>query len=45
VLRARDYVRAAIASAPGLGGGHGPLNHMPPHFIARIEATAQRRSF
>jgi hydroxymethylpyrimidine/phosphomethylpyrimidine kinase len=27
VLRARAYVRAAIASAPGLGGGHGPLNH------------------
>jgi hydroxymethylpyrimidine/phosphomethylpyrimidine kinase len=27
VLRARAYVRAAIASAPGFGGGHGPLNH------------------
>ncbi|HLY91436.1 MAG TPA: bifunctional hydroxymethylpyrimidine kinase/phosphomethylpyrimidine kinase [Acetobacteraceae bacterium] len=27
VLRARDYVRAAIASAPGFGAGHGPLNH------------------
>jgi hydroxymethylpyrimidine/phosphomethylpyrimidine kinase len=27
VLRARDYVRAAIGSAPGLGAGHGPLNH------------------
>ena len=27
VLRARAYVRAAIASAPGLGEGHGPLNH------------------
>jgi hydroxymethylpyrimidine/phosphomethylpyrimidine kinase len=27
VLRARDFVRAAIASAPGLGAGHGPLNH------------------
>lgn len=22
-----DYVHRAIASAPGLGGGHGPLNH------------------
>ena len=22
-----DYVHAAIASAPGLGGGHGPVNH------------------
>ncbi len=27
VVRARAYVRAAIASAPELGGGHGPLNH------------------
>jgi hydroxymethylpyrimidine/phosphomethylpyrimidine kinase len=27
VLRARDFVRAAIATAPGLGAGHGPLNH------------------
>ena len=26
--RARAYVRAAIADAPGLGAGHGPLNHM-----------------
>ncbi len=27
VARARRYVRAAILSAPGYGGGHGPLNH------------------
>ena len=27
VIRARAYVRAAIAAAPGLGAGHGPLNH------------------
>ena len=27
VLRARDYVRAAIETAPGFGAGHGPLNH------------------
>jgi hydroxymethylpyrimidine/phosphomethylpyrimidine kinase len=27
VLRARAYVRAAIAAAPGLGHGHGPLDH------------------
>lgn len=26
-VRARDYVRTAILTAPGLGGGHGPLNH------------------
>lgn len=27
VERARHYVREAIKTAPGLGGGHGPLNH------------------
>jgi hydroxymethylpyrimidine/phosphomethylpyrimidine kinase len=27
VARGRDYVRQAILTAPGLGGGHGPLNH------------------
>ena len=27
VERARAYVRQAIATAPGLGKGHGPLNH------------------
>jgi hydroxymethylpyrimidine/phosphomethylpyrimidine kinase len=27
VVRARAFVRAAIASAPGYGNGHGPLNH------------------
>ena len=27
VVRARGYVRAAILAAPGLGAGHGPLNH------------------
>ncbi|MCP5425735.1 MAG: bifunctional hydroxymethylpyrimidine kinase/phosphomethylpyrimidine kinase [Gammaproteobacteria bacterium] len=27
VERALDYVHEAIRSAPGLGGGHGPLNH------------------
>lgn len=27
VIRARAYVRAAIASAPGFGAGHGPLDH------------------
>jgi hydroxymethylpyrimidine/phosphomethylpyrimidine kinase len=30
VERARDYVQRAIASAPGLGRGHGPLNHAHP---------------
>lgn len=27
VRRARSYVRTAILTAPGLGQGHGPLNH------------------
>ena len=27
VVRARAYVRRAIETAPGLGKGHGPLNH------------------
>jgi hydroxymethylpyrimidine/phosphomethylpyrimidine kinase len=27
LLRARAYVRAAIAGAPGFGQGHGPLDH------------------
>ena len=27
---ARDYVHEAIATAPGLGKGHGPLNHLHP---------------
>ncbi len=28
VARARNYVQAAIAAAPGLGAGHGPLGHL-----------------
>ena len=27
VRRARAYVQAAIQTAPGFGGGHGPLGH------------------
>lgn len=27
VSRARDYLREAIRTAPGYGGGHGPVNH------------------
>jgi hydroxymethylpyrimidine/phosphomethylpyrimidine kinase len=30
VERARDYVQRAITHAPGLGRGHGPLNHSHP---------------
>lgn len=30
VTRARHYVRRAMETAPGYGGGHGPLNHAHP---------------
>jgi hydroxymethylpyrimidine/phosphomethylpyrimidine kinase len=30
VNRARAYVQHAIAGAPGLGRGHGPLDHAHP---------------
>lgn len=30
VGRAREYVQAAIETAPGFGKGHGPLNHWAP---------------
>ena len=36
VVRARAYVRAAIASAPGLGAGHGPLNHAVTVDVGRL---------
>ncbi len=28
VRRARDYLQAAILNAPGIGAGHGPVNHL-----------------
>ncbi len=37
VIRARAYVRAAIASAPGFGEGHGPLNHAVTFDPSRLE--------
>jgi hydroxymethylpyrimidine/phosphomethylpyrimidine kinase len=27
VIKAKHFVQRAIETAPGLGGGHGPLNH------------------
>jgi hydroxymethylpyrimidine/phosphomethylpyrimidine kinase len=30
VSDALDYIQRALAAAPGLGGGHGPLNHAVP---------------
>jgi hydroxymethylpyrimidine/phosphomethylpyrimidine kinase len=41
VVRARAYVRAAIASAPGLGAGHGPLNHAVTVDVARLAGAPQ----
>jgi hydroxymethylpyrimidine/phosphomethylpyrimidine kinase len=38
VARARAYVRTAIAAAPGLGRGHGPLNHA--HTVRPFEPPA-----
>ena len=41
VARARAYVRAAILAAPGLGRGHGPLDHgvtIDPDRLARLAA-------
>ncbi len=38
VGRAHAYVQAAIAAAPGLGGGHGPLNHAVTVDPARLSA-------
>jgi len=32
---ALDFVQRAMAAAPGLGSGHGPLNHLVPGRIAR----------
>ena len=29
IARAHAFVRKAIATAPGFGAGHGPLNHLP----------------
>ena len=38
VVRARVYVRAAIAAAPGLGHGHGPLDHAVTVDTGRLNA-------
>jgi len=38
---ARRYVLQAIRTAPGLGGGHGPLNHAHP--IHEMQARAERQ--
>jgi hydroxymethylpyrimidine/phosphomethylpyrimidine kinase len=33
---ALDYVQRAMATAPGLGSGHGPLNHLLPGIVREI---------
>lgn len=38
VARAHAYVQAAIAAAPGYGGGHGPLNHAVTVDTSRLRA-------
>lgn len=38
---AREYVGAAIAGAPGLGGGHGPINHLAG--VSSVWAERQKR--
>ena len=40
VARARAYVHAAIAAAPGIGQGHGPLDHAVTLDPARLKALA-----
>lgn len=35
VAAAVDFVQRAIAAAPGMGGGHGPLNHFVPAHASR----------
>jgi hydroxymethylpyrimidine/phosphomethylpyrimidine kinase len=34
VAQARQYLSRALATAPGLGHGHGPLNHLPSPQVA-----------
>jgi hydroxymethylpyrimidine/phosphomethylpyrimidine kinase len=41
VERARAYVHAAIAAAPGFGAGHGPLNHGVTVDPARLTALLE----
>ena len=41
VIRARHYVQLAIASAPGYGRGHGPLDHAVTVDPARVAALSR----
>jgi hydroxymethylpyrimidine/phosphomethylpyrimidine kinase len=44
VERGRAYVYEAIRSAPGLGGGHGPLNHGHPLRALKIEGAPREET-
>ncbi|MGH7643620.1 MAG: bifunctional hydroxymethylpyrimidine kinase/phosphomethylpyrimidine kinase [Candidatus Dormibacteria bacterium] len=37
ITRAKEYVTAAIREAPGLGAGHGPLQHLPRGWPERTD--------
>ncbi|HUY98312.1 MAG TPA: bifunctional hydroxymethylpyrimidine kinase/phosphomethylpyrimidine kinase [Verrucomicrobiae bacterium] len=43
IAAAKRYVARAIASAPGLGAGHGPLQHFPPRERARNVSWVRER--
>lgn len=36
VGRAREYLTRALAAAPGIGHGHGPMSHFPPAEAAHV---------
>ena len=38
IVRAKEYITAALAASYAVGSGHSPVNHFPPNF-AIIEAT------
>jgi hydroxymethylpyrimidine/phosphomethylpyrimidine kinase len=45
VADALDFVQRALRAAPGLGSGHGPLNHMvPAHLPASGDITPSARA-
>lgn len=42
IARAKEYVTCAIRHAPGLGSGHGPLEHFPPGWGGRPAVDSDR---
>jgi len=41
IARAKQYVTCAIRHAPGLGSGHGPLDHFPPEWMGKKAAPGR----